>query len=270
MQLIKLNDKVQKVGQDLARVGALLWEKGWAESGAGNISLNMTEQFGGINLDFRKPPKMPLDRVYKKLAGHFIAITKKGSRMRDLAINTADNLCMVKIGRNGTEYQLLFEDKDHPNEASSELLTHLAIQELLLEQNRGEKAVVHTHPHELLAITHIPEFKNEKALNKLLWSMHTETVYFLPDGIGYVPYHLPGSAQIAKATYKALKKHRVIMWEKHGCLAIGKNASEAFDRIDILAKSARIYFICRNAGFTPEGLSEKQIAEIRNAIGKIY
>ena len=270
MQLLKLNEKAQRVGQEVARAGALLWEKGWAESGAGNISLNMTDIFGGISMDFRKPPKIPLRRVYKKLAGHFIMVTKKGSRMRDLANNPAENVCLVKVGRNGDEYQLLFEDMDHLNEPSSELATHLAIQELFISEKKGQKAIVHTHPHELLSITHIPEFKNEEALNKLLWSMHTETVYFLPEGIGYVPYHLPGSEEIAKATYKALKKHRVILWEKHGCLATGKDVAEAFDRIDLLAKSAHIYFICKNAGFTPEGLSDKQIQEIRNSIGKIY
>jgi rhamnulose-1-phosphate aldolase len=270
MELTKTNEKAMRVAMEIARVGSLLWEKGWAESGAGNISMDVTGFYGGISSDFRKLPKIPLKKTYKKLAGKYILITKKGSRMRDLAMEPGKNICIVKVGNKGTDYQLLFENEDNPNQPSSELSTHLAVQELLASGKSDEKAVLHTHPHELLSLTHIPEFRDEKRLNHLLWSMHTETVYFLPDGIGYVPYHMPGSAEIAEATYKALKKHRVVLWEKHGCLATGRDVVEAFDRIDILAKSARIYFICKNAGFTPEGLSDKQIAQIRRAIGKIY
>jgi len=54
-----------------------------------------------------------------------------------------------------------------------------------------------------------------------------------------------------------------VIWEKHGCLAIGESLFDAFDQIDILAKSAGIFFMCRNAGFDPEGLSKTQLEDIR-------
>ena len=39
--------------------------------------------------------------------------------------------------------------------------------------------------------------------------------------------------------------------------------ANAFDTIDILSKAARIYFLVKQAGFEPEGLTDGQLAEIR-------
>jgi len=55
------------------------------------------------------------------------------------------------------------------------------------------------------------------------------------------------------------------MWEKHGVLAVGENLIEAFDMIDTLSKSAQIYMDSRMMGFIPEGLSDLQMDELREA-----
>ena len=94
--------------------------------------------------------------------------------------------------------------------------------------------------------------------------MHPETILFVPDGVGFVPYTLPGTDNIALATLKCLEHHKAVLWEKHGCMAIGNNLAEAFDILDILAKAAKIYFLCRSTGMEPEGLSASQIAEVRD------
>jgi rhamnulose-1-phosphate aldolase len=73
--------------------------------------------------------------------------------------------------------------------------------------------------------------------------MHTETAFFIPEGVGYVGMEIPGSQELAKATLKSLKNHKVVVWEKHGCLAVGKDVHDAFDRIDLMAKAARIYLM---------------------------
>ena len=93
--------------------------------------------------------------------------------------------------------------------------------------------------------------------------MHPETAINIPEGIGLVPYCLPGSAKIAELTLNKLSSHDVVIWEKHGVCSAGKNVAEAFDLIDILAKSAKIYFTCRSAGFLPTGLSDEDIEELR-------
>jgi len=50
-----------------------------------------------------------------------------------------------------------------------------------------------------------------------------------------------------------------VLWEKHGVFCIGSSIIDTFDNIDIMAKSAKIFFLTRGAGYTPEGLTDKEL-----------
>ena len=78
------------------------------------------------------------------------------------------------------------------------------------------KASVHTHPIELIAMTHCPKFLEKDVATNLLWSMIPETKAFCPRGLGIIPYKLPSSVELADATIKELADYDVVMWEKHG------------------------------------------------------
>jgi len=248
MQLNNTNESVQESAARIGEVAMLLWEKGWAEGSSGNISVNVTELYPGIHFDFRSCPMIPLGVRYTALAHHHIFISAKGSRMRNLAKDLGKGLCLIKISEKGDCYQVLYEDPENPLFPSSELPSHLAIHNHMVKQGEGEKAIVHAHAHELVALTHDKNLRNEARLNEILLKMHTETAFFIPEGIGYVGLEEPGSIELARATLKTLKNHKVILWEKHGCLATGKDVHEAFDRIDLMAKAAKIYLLCRAAG----------------------
>lgn len=248
MQLNKTNQGAQAVAAEIAEVASFLWQKGWAEGSGGNISVNVTEYYTSIRIDFRTFTMVPLEVKYPSLAHNYLFITAKGSRMRNLAKDPGTGLCLIKISKTGDAYQVLFEDAESPLFPSSELPSHLAIHNLLVKQGQGEKAIVHTHADELIALTHDKYLQNEASLNELLLNMHTETAFFIPEGIGYVGMEVPGSQELAKANLKSLKNHKVVLWEKHGCLAIGKDVHEAFDRIDIMAKAARIYLMLNVKG----------------------
>jgi rhamnulose-1-phosphate aldolase len=250
MQLNKTNQGAQGVAAEIAEIASLLWQKGWAEGSGGNISVNVTEYYPGIHIDFRTYPMIPLEVKYPAIAHHYIFITAKGSRMRSLAKDPGPGLCLIKISKKGDGYQVLFEDPERPLFPSSEIFSHLAIHNHMVKQGQGEKAIVHTHVHELVALTHDKNLQNEVRLNEVLLGMHTETAFFIPEGIGYVPLVEPGSQELAKATLKSLKNHKIILWEKHGCLATGKDVHEAFDRIDLMAKAAKIYLMVRGIGLS--------------------
>ncbi|MDX9907596.1 MAG: rhamnulose-1-phosphate aldolase [Bacteroidales bacterium] len=251
MQLNKTNQGAQGVAAGIAEVASLLWQKGWAEASGGNISVNVTEFYPNVRIDFRTYPMIPLPVKYPAIAHNYIFITSKGSRMRTLAKDPGSGICLVKISKSGEAYQVLFEDPENPLVPSSELPSHFAIHNLLVKQKREEKAVVHAHVHEMVAMSHISGFNNEARLNELLMGMHTETAYFIPEGMGYVPLLEPGSQELAKATLKSLKDHKVILWERHGCLATGKDVDEAFDRIDLVAKAAKIYLLASHNRHIP-------------------
>jgi rhamnulose-1-phosphate aldolase len=137
---------------------------------------------------------------------------------------------------------------------TSELPAHLAIHGMLLERKPQHTTVIHTHATELIALTHIKEFTSSEKINKLLWAMHPETAMFVPEGTGFVPYSVPGTQEIAEATVKELENHPMVIWEKHGVFATGHSVTEAFDIIDIMSKSAKIFFMVKQSGFEPEGL----------------
>jgi rhamnulose-1-phosphate aldolase len=258
------NKKVKKQIKEVAELAQYLWQYGWAERNAGNISVNLTHLIRYEVKEIEQFPVFQLNVPYKGLAGHYFFVTGTGKRMRDLARNPIRNASLIKIAEDGKSYYLITEKKrNYYNfRPTSELPTHLAVHEKIALRGSNEKAVVHTHPNELVGLTQIKSFQDEKKINKLLWGMHPESVVFVPKGMGLVPYILPGSEDIAAATLKKFDDHDVVMWEKHGTFAIGESVFDAFDMIDILAKSARIYFMVKQSGHEPEGLTDDQIEEL--------
>ena len=64
-----------------------------------------------------------------------------------------------------------------------------------------------------------------------------------------------------------LDDYDVVMWTKHGALAIGTDLIEAFDQIDVLSKSAKIYESARSMGFVPTGMSDAEMQELKEVFG---
>jgi rhamnulose-1-phosphate aldolase len=151
---------------------------------------------------------------------------------------------------------------DEPVAPTSELPSHLSVHNYLIKKGSPYKASLHTHPIELIAMSHNPAFLKKDVLTNLLWSMIPETKAFCPRGLGIIPYALPSSVELANATLKELDDYDVVMWEKHGVFAIGPDIMEAFDMVDTLSKSAQIYINSRCMGFEPTGMSQEQMHEM--------
>ncbi len=252
-----------KLINNIAEISEYFWQKGWAERNAGNISVDVSRWADNFE---EIPVKIPLKNTYENLSGKCFLITATGSRMRNLCKNPYENILIIKISDDGKYYNKMVGNKnfDIKNEPSSELPTHLAVHSHIAEKGGKETVVLHVHVTELIALTQIKEFCDEERLNLLLWSMHPETVMFIPEGIGFVPYTTPGTDNLAAKTVEALQQHKIAVWEKHGVIATGSTIDEAFDSIDISAKAAKIFFLVKNAGFSPEGISTKELEKLRN------
>jgi rhamnulose-1-phosphate aldolase len=256
--------KIRKVTDEAASVAGYLWDRGWAERNAGNMSVNITGLVTHGELS-KLPayPFLPLNRSYPALAKMVFLVTGAGTRMRDLSANSTENLCFIYISENGSAYHIISASDDTGNlKPTSEIATHLAIHQMLVQRKRPEKAILHTHATELIALTQIREMNSEEALNRIFHTMHPETVMYLREGCGYIPYTLPGTESLAQATVRNFENHRVVIWEKHGCMAIGNSISDALDNIDIIVKPAKIWFMVKNAGFEPEGMTDEQIRQL--------
>jgi rhamnulose-1-phosphate aldolase len=133
----------------------------------------------------------------------------------------------------------------------------------MIESGSGYKATMHTHPIELVAMSHSNEWLDSEHLTQVLWSMIPETLAFAPLGIGVVPYAMPSSVELADPTLQLIKKHDVVLWEKHGTIAVGPDMMEAFDQTDVLNKAAAIYMTAKNFGFTADGMTPEAVQKIR-------
>jgi rhamnulose-1-phosphate aldolase len=262
------NKEIKKITGDIARIAQYLWERGWAERNAGNISVNITGLIPAEEKElFVETGEILLPETITGPAGHTFLMTGTGTRMRDVAIHPDENLCMVSVNASGTGYRQRCLCREAGElQPTSELPAHMAVHETLSRLRPESKVLIHTHATELIALTHLPGMKTKQSINRMLWGMHPETLIFLPEGTGLLSYMLPGTCEIAHATAHEFEKHPVVIWEKHGVLATGKSIDEAFDRIDLVLKPVKIYFQCMNAGFNPEGLTDLQLQEIR----KIY
>jgi len=267
-KIINANKALKNNILAVSEVALHLWQRGWAERNAGNISVSLDDIITDEIPGFADHPYFKLPGNYPGLINKYLFVTGTGKRMRNLAEKPLKNALIIRIDDEGSGYNIISERKGSNIDfmPTSELPTHLSIHQMIKERGTAEKVVIHTHASELIALTQVREYCNEERLNGLLWGMHPEAMVFVPKGVGFVPYITPGTEQIAEETLKALGKHDVALWEKHGVFSIGKDVDETFDVIDIIAKSAKIFFMCRNAGLDPEGLTREQLDELSKIV----
>lgn len=249
----------QKV-YDVAEVAGYLWKKGWAERNGGNITVNITEC---IDDDVRKMEPIseikPIGITLSELKGQYFYCKGTGKRMRDLACKPMENGSIIRILDDCKTYVIIADNAVLP---TSELPSHLLVHNWFIKIGSPYRASLHTHPIELIAMSHYQPFLKKDVLSKLLWSMIPETKAFCPKGLGIVPYELPSSNLLAEATLKELEDYDVVMWEKHGVFAVDTDIINAFDQVDVLCKSAMIYKSAKEMGFEPEGMSQAQMKEM--------
>jgi len=220
---------------DISVVATEVSRRGWAEANAGNISVRLG-------------------------AGPILGtlLVKRASiRMRDLARDPVDGLCLLRFGAGDRSYSVLPKG----TKPSSELPTHVAVHDMLARFRHHDRVVVHTHPTALISLTH--RFPNPRQLIRILLSMHTEAPVLLQDRLTAVPFLPPGSSSLGRATASALERYSAVIWPGHGMIAVGRSAAAALDFIELVEKTAEIAL---NVG-PSNGLSPAQQKSIRKAFG---
>lgn len=244
----------------VAEVAGYLWQKGWAERNGGNITVNITEH---IDDEIRSMPALSevfaIGATLPHLKGCYFYCKGTNMRMRDLARRPMENGSVIRILDDCASYVIIADAVVKP---TSELPAHLSVHNYLIGKGSPYKASLHTHPIELVAMSHNARFLEKDVATRLLWSMIPETKAFCPRGLGIVPYKLPGSVELADATIAELADYDVVMWEKHGVFAVDCDVMQAFDQVDVLNKSALIYIAAKSMGFEPEGMSDEQMREM--------
>ena len=244
--------------RELVRVSSWLARKGWSEAGSGNISIRFDQPLSGVDeLEPGRALRLPL--AAPRLEGRYLLLTSSGSRAREMEDEPARGLGLFHVMHGGEQMVCLWGNP----EATSELAAHVAIQQMLVEIRPQEHAVLHTHPGNLIALTHLPRMQGSRGLSEALLGMQSEAHVLFPDGLRYVPYTTPGSASLGRRSAEALERARVLLWHMHGAVATGESLSRALDSLEYVDKMAQIYWLLRSAGVCPRGM---RVKDIRNSL----
>lgn len=263
MSDIKLPIAVQNELKKISKVAGYLWQREWAERNAGNISMNLTSFFKKEDIYTKTKDKefTPFD-FPKGTAGYVLFITGTGCYLRSLIDGIEEAGCILYINDDATGYTIIWGGKREGFGPTCELISHSSIHLFNSENNPTHLAVLHTHPLELIVMSHHPLFDDEKELNRQIWMMCPEVRVFVPKGIHCTPYALSSTAALAKVTIEAFKTRNVSLWEKHGATATGEDVEKAWDYLDVANKGAKLLQMCWAAGFKPAGLSNEQLIEL--------
>jgi len=262
MSELKIPLKVKEELDKVSRIAGYLWQREWAERNAGNLSINLTSFFSKEEVQGRD--KFVAFDFPKETAGFVIFITGTGCYMRSLIDRIEEAACILYINNDATGYSIIWGGKQEGFAPTSELISHASLHLFNLKNNPSHLAVLHTHPLELIVLTHHKLFQNEEKLNNSLWKMIPEIRVFVPKGVHCTPYALPSTADLAKVTMEAFKTRNVSLWEKHGATATGEDIEKAWDYLDVANKAAKLLLMAWSAGFEPAGLSNEQMKELED------
>jgi len=260
---------------DMQAVAGWLWDRGWAERNAGNLSIDVSGRFaigatgaagGGAAPSvaiLSDRPFVPYPIPDPHLAARWLLVTATGARFRDIAREPGLGVLLVRVEEGLDGYRIAWDASGGRLAATSELISHLLIHARLRATGSTHRAVLHTHPTHLIALNQRGAIGGDAAaLNRALWSMMPEVKVFLPEGVGLAPYRLPGSRLLAEATVAAVAEHRLILWDKHGCVAVERDIQAAFDLIDTANKAAMLYLLASADGLPPRGLSDEELHDL--------
>ena len=128
----------------VAEVAGYLWQKGWAERNGGNITINITEY---VDDEIRQMPAIseayPIGTTLPSLKGCYFFCKGTNRRMRDLARWPMENGSVIRIQEDCASYVIIADKAVKP---TSELAAHLSMHNQMIENGKGYKAALHTHP----------------------------------------------------------------------------------------------------------------------------
>ena len=145
-----------------------------------------------------------------------------------------------EVGIMGADGKILSKFKP-----SIESSMHLKIYEARPDIN----AIVHAHPVVASTFAVTDAHVNFRLLSES---------YAIMGKPAYAPYHLMGTAKLAEAVAEAAKSANCIIMKNHGVLTVGKSLLEAFDRLEVLEKCAKMTLIS-------EGVLKKKIRPLGDA-----
>ena len=250
--------------QVIKYLAAHLSEKRWAAGFGGNISIRISiPSFINEITQYLPYKKTFLNQnPFPALVNHLIVATTSGSSMEEIASNPIKNIVVCNFSNKNIE---IFSSKEN-SLPTSEWKSHFSIHEMLVRENKKSYIVIHSHIPMLIAFSHHRSVRKMKTqqVNRILYSMLPELLISLPEGLGLIPFYLPGSEELAKKTVEVFKTNTTALWINHGIIAHGDNPILLVERFTLLETAAQIYISAQQLNKSkPYLLKESTIKKLK-------
>lgn len=252
--------------QEMIKTTSNLYRLGWDERNGGNISYLLTEEEVSSYLNINKVIRtIPIKFDGTLLAGRYFIITGSGKYFKNVQDNPADCLGIIRVTSDSKAVDVLwgFENNGVP---TSELPSHFMSHISRLSVDPSHRVVMHCHATHLLAMTFTHEL-SEVSFTKTLWEMCTECIIVFPDGVGIIPWLIPGTNEIGEATAAKMKETRLVIWPHHGIYGAGTTMDETFGLIETAEKAAEVYTIVCSQGGKKQTITDQQLQDLAEVFG---
>ena len=254
--LDELMIQIGEVGQRLSDLDA-------SEGAAGNISVYIGWPIESRD-QFPLVDEVEMALPIPELAGKSFLVTGSGTRLRDIMQAPTANLGLLFVNDGGktgllyTAHQRLFTN------ITSEFNSHVgAHYDQILRSGTNFHALIHAQPPYTTYLSHIARYRDVLYLSRHVLRWQPEMIMQFPEGIGIIPFVMPGSSQLMADSVSALRQHRIVVWSKHGVMARSDVSVKcACDRIEYLEAGSRYEVMDIGAGGIGEGLTDEEIREI--------
>jgi rhamnulose-1-phosphate aldolase len=258
----------EELMQSIGEAGYRLSEIEASEGAAGNISVYI-----GWPLDPRRRfplvETVELPQVVPELEGSLFLVTGSGRRLREVIQDPAANLACLVVDPGGRTAQMYTSPRRLFAKVTSEFNTHLAVHyDQVLRTDTNFHVIIHAQPPYLTYLSHIPRYQSTPFLNSHVLRWQPELIIQLPDGIGFIPFCVPGSQDLMEHTLAGLRDHNIVVCGKHGVMARSDlSVKRTADRIEYAEAGARYEIMNLNNHEMGEGLSTDEIRAICQAFG---
>ena len=216
------------------------WLQGWHERNGGNLSYRMKEEeVAEIRALLHEDTEWKeIGTEVPGLAGEYFMVTGSGKYFRNVELNFEENVCIIRLNEDGTKYRIVY-GLINGGRPTSELPSHLMNLEVLKQRDEGLRVVYHAHPANIVALTFVLPL-DEEIFTREIWEMETECPVVFPQGVGVVPWMVPGGKEIGIRTSEIMKTKNVAVWAHHGIFCAGHDFDETFGLLHTVEKSAEI------------------------------
>lgn len=248
------------------------WLQGWHERNGGNLSYVLTnEEMQSLHAEKAVEDFwVPIGLSVPDMAGACLLVTGSGKYLRNVQDDPRRNAGTIEINADGTAWRIIdgFEGGGRPtSELPSHLLCHAARKKAT---NGSSRVLYHAHAPAIVELSFLLPLAS-RDVSRALWKSMTECPMVFPQGVGVLPWMLPGSLELAQASAESMNAYDAIIWAHHGIVCAGNTFDDAFGLLHTIEKAARMYLNMRAANGGSEAflnqLTDDQLRAVCDSLG---